>query len=272
MSEDAKVLAEAAALSAQGKAFALVSILSSSGSTPRTRARLLVRSDGGTLGTIGGGDLETKVIAEALGCIADSKPKLLRYELVENRDQDSPLMHCGGAQELYIDVIPARRRILIVGAGHVGIALARLADYLGFSIEIADDRKKAANTPGFPATAVFRADEDLFGLLSKLPSDPQRAIVIATHSRDAEALKALIGQPWAYLGLLGSRRKAAGIVSQLLAEGYPEKLVKSIHSPVGLDIGAETPEEIALSVFSEILSVLTKTKVHHLREDINKKP
>ncbi len=272
MSEDAKVLAEAAALSAQGKAFALVSILSSSGSTPRTRARLLVRPDGGTLGTIGGGDLETKVIAEALGCIADSKPKILRYELVENRGLDFPLMHCGGAQELYIDVIPARRKILIVGAGHVGLALARLADYLGFSIEVADERAEAAKAPGFPAAAVFRADEDLGGLLSRLPSDPHRAIVIATHSRDAEALKALIDKPWAYLGLLGSRRKVAALMRELLAEEYPPKLLESVHAPVGLDIGAETPEEIALSVLSEILSVLTKTKVHHLREDMKEKP
>jgi len=271
MSEDAKVLAEAAALSAQGRAFALVSILSSSGSTPRTRARLLVRADGSSLGTIGGGKLETRVIAEALACIAESKPKMLRYELVETQNKESPLMHCGGTQELYIDVIPARRRILIVGAGHVGLALARLADYLGFSIEIADDREEAPRREGLPGTAVVHVDQDLGTMLSNLPADPNRAIVIATHSRDAEALRALIDKPWAYLGLLGSRRKVTALLQELQAEGYSPELLDAIHAPVGLDIGAETPEEIAVSILSEALSILTKTKVHHLREDIREK-
>ncbi|MDX9784041.1 MAG: XdhC/CoxI family protein [Spirochaetia bacterium] len=270
MSEDAKVLAEAAALSAQGRAFALVSILSSSGSTPRTRARLLVRADGSSLGTIGGGDLETKVVSEALTCIAASKPRLLRYELTENQNEESPLMHCGGAQELYIDVIPARRRLLIVGAGHVGLALARLADYAGFSIEIADDREEPLRLEGFPKAAVFHVDKDLGGLLARLPEDSSRSIVIATHSRDAEALRALIDKSWSYLGLLGSRKKVSKLFEDLEAEGCPKERLDKIHAPVGLDIGAETPEEIAVSILSELLSVLTKTRVHNLREDVTK--
>jgi xanthine dehydrogenase accessory factor len=268
MAGDAEILAEAAALSAQGRAFALVSIHSSSGSTPRTRARLLVRADGSTLGTIGGGSLETKVISEALACIAESKPKLLRYELTESKDINSISMYCGGTQELYIDVIPARRRILIVGAGHVGLALARLADYLGFLVEVADDRDVAAQREDFPRTVVFYMDQDLGALLSRLPDDPSRAIVVATHSRDAEALRALIKKSWAYLGLLGSRKKVSTLFKDLKAEGFSEALLNTIHAPVGLEIGAETPEEIAVSIISEILSVLTKTRVHHLREDI----
>ncbi|MDX9826211.1 MAG: XdhC/CoxI family protein [Spirochaetia bacterium] len=269
MAEDAKVLAEAAVLSAEGRAFAMVSIVSSEGSAPRTRARLLVRADGSTLGTIGGGNLETKVVSEALACIAESKSRLLEYELVETDDDHGAFMHCGGSQELYVDVIPARRRLLIVGAGHVGLALARLADYLGFSIEIADDREEATQREGFPKTAIFYADQDLRRLLSSIPSDPSRAIVIATHSRDAEVLRVLIGQPWAYLGLLGSRRKVGRLLRELEAEGCSKELLNTVHAPVGLDIGAETPEEIAVSILGEILSVVTKTRVHHLREDVS---
>ncbi len=270
MTEDAAVFAEAGSLSAQGKAFALVSILSSAGSTPRARARLLVRSDGSIVGTIGGGVLESRVVADAQEAIAAGRSKILHYELNAQADsKENIAMYCGGSLELFVDVVVSKRKILIVGAGHVGLALARLADYLGFGVTVADDRVGDGIRARFPMAAAFHANPDLSALLAGLEIDARTAVVIATHSRDGEALAALLEKPWAYLGLLGSRAKVKKLMAELSLNTKTAQH-KQIHAPVGIDIGAETPEEIALSIMAEILAVETGTQIHHLFQDMER--
>jgi len=270
MTEDAAVFAEAGSLSAQGKTFAMVSILSSSGSTPRTQARLLVRSDGSIVGTIGGGVLESRVVADARDAITAGRSRILRYELnAQAGSKENIAMYCGGSLELFVDVVAAKRKILIVGAGHVGLALARLADYLGFSVTVADDRVDEGLKARFTMAAAFHASPDLYALLGGLEIDAHTAVVIATHSRDGEALSALVEKPWAYLGILGSRAKVKKMMSELNLNAKTAQH-KQIHAPVGIDIGAETPEEIALSIMAEILAVETGTKIHHLFQDLER--
>lgn len=253
MSDDAEIFAEAARLSRSGLRFAIAGIVVASGSTPRSQARILVRGDATTLGTIGGGIVESKVVDDALRCMETGKPGLFRYDLGA-AGSDSVGMLCGGSMEVFIDVVPARRRLVIVGAGHVGQALARLAEFSGFGVSIVDERKEMATRERFPTAEALYCKDDLVEALGELPLDPEVAIVIATHADDERALRSLLPKPWRYLGMMGSRKKVGILTEKLRGEGFaPERLAK-LRAPVGLDIDAETPEEIAISIIAEIIA------------------
>ena len=200
MSDDAEIFAEAARLSKSGLSFALAGIVAASGSTPRSAARMLVRGDGTTLGTIGGGIVESKVIADALECMKSGKSRTTRYDLDTCSGKNSVGMLCGGSMQVFIDAVAARRRLVIIGAGHVGLALAKLADFAGFGVAVVDERVGMATKERFPMTDELYCCGDLVETLKLLPPDPEACIVIATHSDDERALRTMIGQPWSYLG------------------------------------------------------------------------
>lgn len=264
MMDDAGIFAEAARLARSGMRFALAGIVDARGSTPRSRARMLVRGDASALGTIGGGIVESKVIADAMDCMRLSKSRLIRYDLDSLTGNDSVGMLCGGSMEVFIDVVPARKKLVIVGAGHVGQALAKLADFAGFGVVLVDERKDMANAERFPMAESIYCDENLGIALEKLPVDAEASVVIATHADDETALRALIAKPWNYIGMMGSRRKVKAIMEKLKGEGLAQDLLSKVRAPIGLDIEAETPEEIAVSIIAEILADANNASGDHL--------
>ena len=266
MNDDSAIFSEAARLADSGQPFAITSIIASQGSTPRSSARMLVRGDGSTLGTIGGGSLESRVISDALACIKAGHSRMAQYTLDSCSGEDSIAMLCGGSVEIVIDVATIRRRIVIIGAGHVGLALAGLADFAGFRVAVVDERSELVTKTRFPMASELYCREDLVEALKLLPVDPDAVLVIATHSDDERALRTMLGEKWGYLGMLGSRRKVKLLFDKLRREGFSASLLERVRAPIGLDIAAETPEEIAVSIVAEILADTRKATISHFSE------
>src|SRR5215472_9364987 len=212
-----EVLPAAAAALERGEPAALVTIVRSTGSTPqRTGAKMLVFADGRTVGTIGG----------------------------------------GGQMEVYIDPIAPSPALYVIGAGHVGWNLARIAADAGFRIHVLDDREKFANAERFPFAETIEVD-DIGGWLHKadLPSSAYVVVVTRGHTHDFDAIRALAARDLRYLGLIGSRAKVARIYDALESEGMPLECLQRLHAPIGLDLGAITPAEIAVSILAELIAV-----------------
>jgi xanthine dehydrogenase accessory factor len=266
MSEVESVFEEAARLQRKGECFALASIVASSGSTPREHARMLVRADGTANGTIGGGILESKVVKDSVAIMRKGEPKLFEYALDSCSSEHSLGMECGGSLTVFIDVIGRKSEVVIVGAGHVGLAIAKLADFCGFRIVIVDEREGFADSSRFPMASELFTGESIPILLEQLSERPDDAFVIVTHSDDERALRSIVGKKWRYLGLLGSKRKVAILLDKMRREGVDEKILDKVRTPIGLDIGAETPEEIAVAVMAEIISDTRGASALHLND------
>jgi xanthine dehydrogenase accessory factor len=233
-----------------------VTIVRSNGSTPqRTGAKMLVYADGRTVGTIGGGCYENDAAGKAREAIASGKPVLVKYDLNDDFVQESGLI-CGGQMEVYIDPIAPAPALYIIGAGHVGSHLARLAHDAGFRIHVIDDREKFANPERFPTAAEVVVD-DIADWLHRatLPAAAYVVVVTRGHTHDFDALRALAARDLRYLGLIGSRAKVTRIFGALENEGMPPECLARVHAPIGLDIGAITPAEIAVSILAELIAV-----------------
>jgi xanthine dehydrogenase accessory factor len=215
---------------------------------------MLVFADGRTVGTIGGGCYESDAIGRAREVIASGKPVLARYDLNDDFVQESGLI-CGGQMDVYIDPITPAPRLYIVGAGHVGWSLARIAPDAGFRVFVIDDREKFANSERFPMAEEI-AVEDIGDWLHRADIAPSSYVVVVTrgHTHDFEALRALAARDLRYLGLIGSRAKIARIFDALENEGLPVDALERVHAPIGLDIGAVTPAEIAVSILAELIA------------------
>lgn len=250
------VLPAAAAALERGEPAALVTIVRSNGSTPqRAGAKMLVFADGRIVGTIGGGCYENDAIARAREAIATGKPALVKFDLNDDFVQESGLI-CGGQMEIYIDPIAPAPALYIIGAGHVGWHLARAAADAGFRIHVVDDREKFANADRFPAAETIEVD-DIGAWLHRadLPTTAYAVVVTRGHTHDFEALRALAARDLRYIGLIGSRAKVARIFEALEAEGMPLECLGRVHAPIGLDIGAITPAEIAISILAELIAI-----------------
>jgi len=240
----------------RGEAAALVTIVSTRGSTPqRIGAKMLVFSDGRIVGTIGGGCYENDAFGKAREAILDRRPLLLHYELSDDFAQETGLV-CGGQMDVYIEPIEPSPELYVIGAGHVGFHLARLAHDVGFRVHVVDDREKFANTERFPtAEAVIVDDIPSWVAHAHLPPHAYAVIVTRGHTNDLEALRALAPLELRYLGLIGSRAKVARIFEALTSDGMPAARLRHVHAPIGLDIGAVTPQEIAVSILAELIAV-----------------
>jgi xanthine dehydrogenase accessory factor len=245
---------------------ALATIIVRKGSTPRKdSAKMLVYESGQLLGTIGGGCNEAEVCREAAVVIRTEKPKLLAFDLTDEDAEESALL-CGGTMEVYIEPILPQPILFVFGAGHVGQAVAEVAGRLGFKIVVADDRVKYANDDRFPgAEVVVEEWEKLFDRLSLTDSS---YVLIATrgHQYDLLCLRLALRTPARYIGLLGSRRKTRLLMESLAREGVGEADFQRVYSPVGIAIGSETPEEIAVSIAAELIAVRKNLDVRRLRE------
>jgi len=242
-----------------GRRAALATIVRASGSTPRRlAARMLVRGDGSSVGTIGGGAFEAMVIADASELLSQPEPvpTLKRYTFTEHGEHALG-MACGGTAEVLLEVASRGARLVIFGAGHVGLALARLAATVGFAPELIDDRAEFCDAARAAALGpVWPCDTEY---LSGVPAiDPHCYVAVVTrcHRTDRLALKRVVGHPLRYLGLIGSRRKKAVIFEALVKEdGVSAAELERVRCPIGLPIGGETPEEIAVSIVAELLQV-----------------
>lgn len=241
----------------RGEDVALVTIVRANGSTPqRVGAKMLVFADGRTVGTIGGGCYEHDAFWKAREALQRRRPMTVRYELSDDVAADTGLI-CGGQMEVFIDPIEPSPALYIVGAGHVGRSLARLAREAGFELHVVDDRAAFANRERFPDAAEVIVD-DIGAWLARAALPPSAYVVVVTrgHRYDLDALRALAPRPLRYLGLIGSRAKVARLYEALLEEGAVSRdALARIHAPVGLDIGAVTPQEIAVAILAELIAV-----------------
>lgn len=238
-----------------GRPCVLATVVRASGSTPRTAgARLIVRGDGTTSGTIGGGAFEATVGADAAELLAAGAPAtaLKRYAFTEE-GEDALGMACGGTAEVLLELLSGGPRLVIFGCGHVGIALGRLAAKVGFDPLLVDDRDDAcAAAREAGAGRVSRCDPDWTDLPAIGPADFV-AVVTRCHRTDRLALRAIASREARYVGLIGSRRKKTVIFRELAeADGVDPAWLRSVRCPIGLPLGGETPEEIALSIVAEI--------------------
>ena len=242
-------------LETKNEAGALCTIIRTRGSTPRhATSKMLVYSDGHILGTVGGGGLEQQVIAASLEALRDGQPRLLEFNMVDPSRGDVGV--CGGTVEVFVEPVLPKPLLVVIGAGHVGKAVAHLAHWLGFRVAVNDDRAEFC-TP----EAVPDADEyypcPMADLPSQLAITPWTYLVLTTRGMDVDVqgLPALLDTPAAYLGVIGSKRRWAEARKQLLEAGMAEEKMARVHTPIGLDIHAETPEEIAVSILGEIIAL-----------------
>jgi xanthine dehydrogenase accessory factor len=236
-----------------GESAALCIIVHTQGSTPRhVGSKMLVYPDGRVLGTIGGGELESRVIQEAFSALQEGKPRRLQYRMADPEQGDPGV--CGGQLEVYVEPISPRPTLLVVGVGHVGQAVAHLGHWLGFRVVVSDDRPEFCNPEVVPEAEEFHPVP-----LKELPKHfritPQTYLVLTTRgvTIDVPGLPALLETPAAYIGVIGSRRRWETTRRELQAAGVPEEKLERVVSPIGLDIAAETPEEIAVSILAQII-------------------
>lgn len=251
------------------KPVALAVITKTTGSTPRKAGtKMLVYPDRTISGTIGGGVLEEKVITTAVECLSTRRIQTLQFELKPpkkgNRNNNLDMI-CGGNMEVYIEPILPDPKLYIIGAGHISLALAQIANLVGFKVVVIDSDKKYANRTRFPKAVVDKLIiADFKKAIDKLVFDESAYIVILTlsHNTDKAALHACLkkNQPIAYLGMIGSKQKIATIFAELIKAGIPKKKLDMVYAPIGLYIGAETPAEIAVSILAELIAVKYKKK------------
>lgn len=248
------IFEEAAKLEKQNRPFALAQIVDSRGSTPRHSAQMLIREDGSITGTIGGGMVERKVIAEALEALREKASRMFHGRMARS-GSDAVGSDCGGAMSVYISVHGLRPKLWLVGAGHVNRAVAQGAALLDFDVVVGDIYQESLSPDHFPASTRLIHASGFAGVVSEMAICPEDFVLIATNNQDREALDNLITRPVAWLGLLASRRKVQCFLRQLREKGVPEEDIRRLRSPVGYDIGAETPNEIAVSILAELLQV-----------------
>lgn len=240
----------------EGHRGAVATIVNVRGSIPSFKtAKMLVRDDGSISGTIGGGCVEAEVWQAAREVIASEKPRTLTFDLNQDPKYDTGLV-CGGTLEIFIEPVLPPALLYIFGAGHVAHGLYKVARDAGFDVVVTDDREAYANRERFPEARQVIA-EDFDRALAGLTPNESSYIVIVTrgHHDDMRILRWAVQTQARYIGMVGSNRKAIVIFRELTGEGLKPELFDRVYSPAGLDIGAITPEEIAVSIMAEIIGI-----------------
>jgi xanthine dehydrogenase accessory factor len=238
-----------------GERGALATIVHTNGSIPSYESsRMLVRDDGSIVGTIGGGCVEAEVWAAAKEVMLAEQPRKMTFNLNQDAAYDAGLI-CGGTLEIFVEPILPQPLLYIFGGGHISSAVARIATASGFSVNVADDREAFSNTERFPmADKLFTTYEDAF---AKIVPNASSYLLIVTrgHRDDMRVLAWAVRTDARYIGMIGSKRKVLSVYKALEKEGYSPEEFERVHAPVGLDIGALTPEEIAVSITAELIAV-----------------
>jgi xanthine dehydrogenase accessory factor len=250
-----EVLFSLAEIARRGTTGALCTIIRTKGSTPRKEgSKMLVYPDGKIVGSIGGGEVEGRVIQEAIDSLQSGESKILAYDLLNPENGDPGI--CGGTLEIFVDPLKQPEDIVVVGGGHIGRAVVYLAKWMGFRVILSDDRKEFCSPEYVPG-----ADEYIHCKLEDLTSSyvfsDQTAVVLATRNNqvDISGLPEILAEQTGYIGVISSQRRWKLTKKQLIDSGVNEDELHRIHAPIGLDISADTPEEIAISIMAEIIQV-----------------
>jgi len=246
------LLSKLANLQKAGKPVVLCVVVRATGSTPRhVGSKMLVHPDGSIDGTIGGGEMESRVIQEALAALADEQCRTLEYSMTKP-DRGDPGV-CGGTMEIFVEPILPEPTVVVVGAGHVGQAVVRLAHWMEYRVVVSDDRAEFANEAVVPCADQYHVGP-ASALSEDIAIDAQTFILLTTRNIgvDIESLPALLDTPARYIGVIGSKRRWATARKKMVASGVSASVLDRVVSPIGLEINAETPEEIAVSIMAEI--------------------
>jgi xanthine dehydrogenase accessory factor len=248
----------------RGDAAVLCIITKSKGSTPRQPgSKMLVFPDGKISGTIGGGETEANCIKEALKLFQSNEPKSLHYSLV-NPEKGDPGV-CGGELEIYLEPIGIRETVCIIGAGHVGKSVAFLANWLGFNVIVMDDREPLLLKEDYPKeTNLIHCEPK--SIVKFINFNQDNYILLTTRSLDIDlvTIPILLPNHPKYIGIIGSKKRWVMTQKGLIENGVEEELINTIFSPIGLDLGAETPQEIAISIMAEIMLVRNQKTGKHM--------
>ncbi len=252
----AEIASEVMAALEGGPAVAVATVIAApAGEDSRLGAKMLLRADGSALGSLDGGPLDAAIRGEALEIFRRRGVQTL-YFAPDGRLATRQEVAAGRGYQVMVECHERPARLLIVGGGHIGKALAAIGSLCGFVVEVVDDRPEYANAGRFPEArrvTCGRFEE----VLADYPIDDATYVVCVTrgHRHDEISLRQVIRKPAAYIGMIGSRRRVGAVLQHLLEEGAPAEAVARVHTPIGLDIGAETPEEIAVSIMAEIIQV-----------------
>lgn len=253
--DNAQVLRELAAAVSGSRPVALATVVQTRRSVPRRAGtKMLVFGDGRTIGTVGGGAMEAAVVEEALEAIRRGKNALLEYDLLNPAEGDPGI--CGGEVKIYLEPYMPPHTVYVIGCGHVGRSVIDLASWLGYRTIAVDDREDLVTEEALP-----KADVRFHGSVEEAvlehPVSPDSSIVVVTRSTDldAAALPHLIDTPARYIGVMGSKTRWRATRDRLVEQGVGRESLDRIHNPIGLEVGAETLEEIAVSIMSEIIKI-----------------
>jgi len=231
----------------------LCTVVAKNGSTPcRVGSKMWVEKNGTTIGTVGGGALERETISKAQKLLSDGRPhEMMEYRL-EAEPSDTEGLICGGSTAVFMEAIGRRRDLVIFGAGHVGRAVGTIASLCGYSVIFWDDRDGITAPSGCSRFVDLPLEE----AIDTLPMEPGVSVVICTwaHGKDGDVVKLLNGKNPSYVGMLSSKKKAATLWETLEKKGVSKEHLERIHTPIGLEIGAGSPQEIAVAIMAEIIS------------------
>ena len=235
-----------------GETYAVVTIVESSGSVPRKNGKLLVFSDGRTLGTVGGGPAERRARQDALAAMDKGENRFLHYDFPAPDG-----VGCGGRLSVLVEVFQPKPLLVVFGGGHVGTSLQRLAKPTGFRVLLLDDRPEAEIPEAVKLADRFvrvpSVEQDI--LAAQIPAGAFFVLCGHDHAVDGEALAAALQKSPRYIGMLASRRKIAALFSKLEARGVSSAQLRLVHAPIGLDLGGETPQELAVGILAQLLLV-----------------
>lgn len=236
-----------------GTPAALATVIQARGAVPRhAGSKMIIFADGRIEGTVGGGEMESRVVREALEILQSGEARTLHYTFSDPSEGDPGV--CGGEIEVFVEPLAQPPTLIVVGGGHVGKAVVHLGHWLGFRVVASDDRPEFATPEAVPGADAYVACP-----MAELPArtriDARTYLVLTTRGVDVDVpgLPALLESPAAYIGIIGSRRRWETSIQELQAQGVPDAMLARVHSPIGLELNAETPEEIAVSILAEII-------------------
>lgn len=247
-----------------GRKMALVTIISSIGSTPRKKGSIMsVNENGEIVGSIGGGRVEGIVIESAVRCLKSGQGEVFSYALNERGEIQ---MVCGGSVEGYIKVFEPKPNLIIFGGGHISQNICRLTDHMNFRRVVIEDREEFKEYDAFKNVDEFIVASNISEVGNINFNDSYIVIVTRGHKSDSYWAKELVDKNYNYLGVVGSMKKSLKLKEMLLNKGVSKEMIERIHIPIGLDISDGTPEEIAVSILSEILLVKNNGNLKHLQD------
>ena len=252
-----EILKEALERVDNGETIAIITIIDTKGSTPGAKgAKMTVGKDGLISGTIGGGKIEAKVIATAKESIKRGYKQSIHYHLTKKETELDDGVICGGELTVFIDILEPKENIIIFGAGHIAYYLSKIAEIMGISVSVVDEREDFANRKRFPGAEKIINEKPVIAF-NKLTINSSTYVVIVTkgHQHDEEVLSSVIHCDARYIGMIGSKTKNNLIFQHLREKGITEEKIKKIYTPIGINIGAQTPEEIAVSIIAEIIQI-----------------